>query len=188
MARAGPNCQVSDLGAASAPAAAIGDLSKKTCQRKCGADEFAARPGKAPRGRWPDCSCRKHNSSLSTCHTNRRRWNYVALGGYAERGSGGIPGASGRIPDLVRCPEIEADEARRMVPNHPRGRDAHCHEGEYQPHPVAPPTAGRTPPPPPWPPAGGGGGGFSLLSPPLSPPPPRGGRGVGGEEYLFLHG
>ena len=25
-----------------------------------------------------------------------------------------------------------------MVPNHPRERDAHCHEGEYQPHPVAP--------------------------------------------------
>src|ERR1017187_1616236 len=45
----------------------------------------------------------------------------------------------------MRCPEIEADEARRMVPNCPRERDAHCHEGEYQPHPVAPlpPGEGR---------------------------------------------
>ena len=25
-----------------------------------------------------------------------------------------------------------------MVPNHSRERDAHCHGGEYQPHPVAP--------------------------------------------------
>ncbi len=78
-------------------------LLSKTRQRECDADETAARPEKVPRAGWPDCSLRTHSSLLSTRRTNQRRWNCVKFGGWDARGPGGIPTASGIIPDLGWC-------------------------------------------------------------------------------------
>src|ERR1017187_1392115 len=60
---------------------------------------------------------------------------------------------------LLRCPEIEVDEARRMVLNRPRERDDHCHGGGVSASPRGPSPGGR---------GAGSACGLPRLSSPLS--------------------
>jgi hypothetical protein len=79
------------------------------------------------------------------------------------------------VPALLKmCPEIEADEARRIAPNHSRERDAHWHGGGVSPSPRGPSPGGR--------------GADLARDYRAFPHPSPSGRGVGGEEYLLLRG
>jgi hypothetical protein len=126
MARAGPSCQ--GLAAASSvSAAAAVAVPSKTRQRKRSADKFRL-VSKKPLGAGGQIvRFGRHNSSLSTCRTNQRRWNCVAFGGRTTMGSGGIPRASGIIPDLGWY-------ERASSPNLPRVTSAHVLLAPHQGH------------------------------------------------------